>query len=362
MALFQSGSTTGLVDLLTKLDTFLTTGGAGNPGWTAEDVDGAANSLDTAAGEWAISKTESGEDCEFVAWWDTATPNNLALGQYYTGSGPGNYNNGADPWAQTGDSGNGDASKSNTTIQDGRFARITGSPEFYWCFAAESEAYAHVVVRVGTLDYIHFGFGVLNKFNDWTGGAYCYGYEYLGGQVTDVALQTRSTCLLDGVAASAGGTDMEDFVATLHIENMPNQPGSGLWAVHMGHQTGGNSGNNYLLGQDRQGTPEDRIQTVGGFRDGIVAASFGQAAGAVTTGRLTAYPIVIAHSDRDDSDTLRPLGYMNDVMGVNLRQFSAEDTTIIGSDTWHIFPTRRRGVTGALTDTTGLQGIMYKEN
>ena len=53
MALFDNQTTSSVADLIAKLNTFLTTGGGGNPAWTADrHVPG--------SGEWAISKAALG--------------------------------------------------------------------------------------------------------------------------------------------------------------------------------------------------------------------------------------------------------------------------------------------------------------
>ena len=363
MALYINEQTSSLADLLTKLDTFLTTGGGGNPGWTAEDVDGGGNSLDTSAGIWAISKTDpvSGEHCQVAFQWDTGTPGNLGVYQYHDASGPGNYNNGNNPWAQAADSGNGAASSNNTTLGGNRNVAISNSPVQYWCFAGD--AHAHVVVQRADLSYRHFGFGVLAKTNDWTGGSYAYGYKYLSGPTTSVAIQARSCMLLDGLAAGTSPDSMEDYAATVRIEGMSDSPASGMWSVVMGNQSSA------ALGQDRQGTPRDRIHLTGGFRGGHWAMMFGQFGGTYNLGYIPTVPIVLFHRDRDISgsstlvNSLTPaLGYMPEVRQIMMRSFLPQDTVTIGADTWHIFPTRERWVSGAFTGTTVYQGIAYKEN
>ena len=363
MALFTNQQTTNLADLMTKLDTFLTTGGAGNPGWTAEDVDGLGNSLDTSTGEWAISISDGTEDCEIAAQWDTGSPNNLGLYQYFSGSGPGNYNNANSPWAQTGDSGNGAASTADATLGTGRHAPITNTPTQFWCFAGDTSAgeyYAHVVVELSNgLDYVHFGFGIAEKTNDFTGGAYCYGYRWSNISATNV----ENTILLDGLAnGSAPGPDMEDYVATIHLEGMTDSPASGLWAVWMGSQGA------TALGQDRQAVPVDRIHVIGGHRSSTHANFFGVLAGSIVQGLVPTYPIVGAHFDRDVSGSstqanslAAPMFIMKDVRAFNMRNFAPGQTITIGSDTWHVFPTKRFGASSNHPES-GHAGILYKEN
>jgi len=355
MPLYKNETTTDLADLISKLNTFLTTGGGGNPGWTADRHV-------PASGEWAISKNDGGSnDVEVAFQWDTATPDNLGIYQYRSGSGAGNYNTGVAPYAQANDSGNGAASTSNATLETARYVEITNTPTQYWCFTGDT--YAHIVIELsGGADYRHFGFGVLDKINDWTGGEYCYGWKFLSSPTTDVAIQARSTMLLDGLCAGTSPDAMQNFCATMHIEGMTDTPTSGLWGVFMGNQGSAN------LGNDRQSTPRGRIHLTHGFRNGIWAKGFGDFIGTQNMGYVPTYPITITHWDRDISgsssqaDSLSPpLGSMKDVRGVSLENFSAKETVTISGDTWHIFPSAKR-YSGTLQGTTGYQGIMYKEN
>ena len=85
MALFKNELTSSLADLVSKLNTFLTTGGGGNPAWTADRHV-------PASGEFAISKAALGtntNDIQVAFQWDTATPDNLGVYQYNHASGAG---------------------------------------------------------------------------------------------------------------------------------------------------------------------------------------------------------------------------------------------------------------------------------
>jgi len=367
MAFFQTQTTSSLQDLLTKLDTFLTTAGAGNPAWTAENVDGGGNSLDTATGRWAISKSNSDDSCEVAFQWDTASPNALGVYQYLSGSGPGNYNNANAPWAQTDDSGNGAASSSDATLLTSRHVPIGNSPLQYWAFTgdtASSEVYAHIVVETSLDVFVHFGFGIANKFNDWTGGAYAYGYRVNNSSNNAVAVNVESTLLLDGLCNGvAPGPDMQFHGATMHIEGMTDSPVGGKWGVCMGNQSPSS------FGQDRQTVPVDRIHVMGGCRGGPSATTFGQFLGTLSQGLVPGYPMVQWHFDRDISTTSAQPGsvacisQMRDVRGISIANFQARDQITIGSDTWHVFPSGKRWPdTGSLNNTTGYQGLMYKEN
>lgn len=349
MALFINETTSSLADFVSKLNTFLTTGGAGNPGWSADRHV-------PASGQWAVSKDDdSGEAVEVAFQWDTATPSALGIYQYFSGSGAGNYNTGLAPYAQAADSGNGAASTSNASLDANRSARIGNTPVQYWCFASETYANAYVVVETADGFYRHFGFGCIAKNNDWTGGSFAYGHKFLSGQSSNVAIQARSCMLLDGLANGTSPDAMQSYAATIRCDNLMNQPASGLWAVHLGNQASGS------LGNDRQGSPQARIHFTGGFRAGLHALNFGQFPGSIASSLIPSYPLVTYHWDRTSGNLVGPMGYMRDVRGIMLKNFQAEDTVTIGGDTWYLFPSFKRYVgSGALTDTTGYQGVMYK--
>lgn len=344
MALFDNQTTSSMADLVSKLNTFLTTGGGGNPGWTADrHVPG--------SGEWAISKDDgAGHSVEVAFQWDTATPSSLGVYQYHSGTGAGSYNTGAAPYAQANDSGNGAASTSEATLSTARHVPVTNAPLQYWAFAGDT--YAHIVVQTSATQYVHFGFGVLSKFNDWTGGEYCYGWRQ--GTASQVAMASGSTMLLDGIANGISPA-MQLYCATIHAEGLSNGPTSSLYGVHLGNQGSAD------LGNDRQGTPRGRTHFSAGFRGGSHAVGFGQFSGTIIAGHVHTYPIVTYHWDRT-SDDIFPMGAMKDVRGILMRNFVAQDTVSISGDTWWIFPSSNRWSSGSFNGTTGYQGIMYKQN
>lgn len=359
-----------MTDFMGKLAAFLTTSGSGNPNWTGEDVGGTptngfSSTLGTAA--WSQAAVQSNTDDIQVAFqYDTGGPNYLGCYQYNHASGAGNYDNArSGPWDQNNDSGNGAASTSDATIDNERSVLISNTPIRYWAFCGRSPyVYAHIVVEESTGKYSHFGWGELQKFNDWQGGAYCYGQRHQGTFTNSQAVLTGSTALLDGYAEDGSSpnptNDMEQFLATINIESLPNQASGGMWAVVGG---GGQSDR----GQDRQsndgvGTDTDRELFVGGFRANEVARGWGWSVPNLAAGFVGAYPIACMYYDIDDtpSQIYGPMGVMPDVYGVNIDQFSPGDEITIGSDTFVLFPTREKAQSG--TDVSRNQGIMYKKN
>jgi hypothetical protein len=343
-------SITTLSDFITKLYAFLTTGGAGNPGWTADR-------LAAGSGEMAVSKDDgAGEAVEVAFQWDTGSPNALGIYQYHSALGAGNYVPGSLPYGQIGDSGNGAASTSDSVLDNLRNVLLTSSPLQYWCFTGDTWAY--VVVQTSSTSYVHFGFGVLDKFNDWAGGAFAYGQRTQGSFSSDTAVREGSTNLLDGLCKNGAvapnpGSNQEFQVATVRCDSLPGQIAGGLWAVVMGTESS--------LGDDRQAAPKARTLFVGGYRGGELARESGVLLPSPVTGFVPGYPIAVTYWDRINDQTYGPMGIMPGVRGISWSQFEAGDEIVIGSDTWVVFPSRRKD-NGTTPGGSGNQGIMYLKN
>ncbi len=362
MVLFDNQTTSSVADLIAKLNTFLTTGGGGNPAWTADRHD-------AGAGEWAISKAALGTntaDIQVAFQWDTATPQHLGIYQYNHASGVGNYDIArAGPWDQDGDSGNGFAGTSNASLVNERSIDLEGdTPVQYWAFVTQSPVEAvHIVVETSALKYMHFGFGELDKFNDWNGGAYAYGMRMQGVATTNTAVQTGSTHLLDGLTVDGGSPNptngMELFAATIQCDALPQQVANGLYAVLMGNQAD--------LGLDRQnndGSSPDTARALftGGYRANQFASDFGQAIPSPDAGFVPGYPIIPFYWHQSPSTVYGPMGAMVDVRGVNIEDFASAQEFVIGSDTWTVFPAREKSDVTTTVGATVHQGIMYKQN
>lgn len=339
---FINESVSSMSDFISKLDTFLV-----SEGWTSDE-------LNLAGGEWAISRGT----IFLQARWDTGTPNYLgiyhSLGFISTATLPGN---------QTDDSGNGAISGTDATLQTQRGTFITNTPVQYWAFTSTGAPhYFHIVVQQDSNpDFLHFGSGLLDKIGDWTGGEYAYGHRQQTGFTNSVAILPGSSILLDGLSADAGApqpSNMEEYVATVHVEGLPNQVGggSGKWGVTMGNQGGAN------LGTDRAAVARNRL--IGGFRGSMIARAFGRFAATGVEGLIPMYPIAVWYEDVTNVTVVLPvlmlLGYQQDVRGVSIENFVGGDIVDIGGDDWYLFPTQRKFISGALTNTSGYQGIAYR--
>lgn len=330
-------SLSSLQDFVTKLDAFMV-----GEGWTQDQ-------LDTGAGKWAIHRSAGGFSLYLSARWDTSTPGNLGL---YQALG---YSGGSDPGNHTDDSGNGIVTGTNATLATGRHAAITNSPLQYWAFA--DDYYVHVVVETATDTFLHLGIGALDKRGDWTGGEYCYGHRFVTGIATTPALRPGSTTLLDGLAADGSGSEpanMDPYCGTVHVEGFAGAATNQKWGVCMG-----GSGNLASFGTDRAAV--QRAIIGGGFRGGPVAAQFGRFSASSVKGLQNLYPLAIFKQHDSDGSVLF-LGTMKDVRGVSIEFWTPRDEVLIGSDTWVLFPTYKKYPgSGAVTSTSGYQGIAYKK-
>lgn len=324
---FINETLSSMSDFATKLDAFAVANG-----WTQDE-------FNAGTGRFALSKSTV-----FVSFrWDTATPSTLgiynALG-WVTATDPGNH---------TDDSGNGVISGTDASLATGRGLFITNTPVQWWGF--EDANYLHFVVEIssGGPVYIHGGFGIIDKIGDWTGGEYAYGYSHFTGGGSNVAISGSSTVTLDGLAS---GTGRGVFAPTMHIVGLQGQPGggSGKWAI-----VGGNMGAPEL-GTDRAAVARGKIQ--GGFRGGPIPRQFGRFSLDTEKGLQPMYPLLNHYIDTTGGDT-HPLGWMKDTRGFNGEFRVAAEAVVIGADTWQVFPSRRKGSSGALTNTSGHQFLAY---
>ena len=339
---YTNQTTSSMADFISKLDTFL----SGTPGWTTVHTPG--------SGEWSARKTGAGFDIAIATQWDTGSPNTLGIYQWHGAV----YNGGASPWAQNDDSGGGAASTSEASLALARKCIITDTPVQFWCF--EDDNYFHVVVQIDTDDFRHFGAGVLTLFNDWTGGEYVYGHRqdtnFTGANGVVVGNNTQ---LLDGRLADTtpGINNAEDYAATIHVTGMDNQVASGMYAVCMGNQASVN------LGNDRQAAPKARLHFLGGYGAGPFARFYSQFRGTKQRSLSPMWPIIQFYWNRTTDDLYGPMSQMPDVRGMNIRNFTAGEELVIGSDTWMVFPTSRKSIADVMTGTgfSGYQGIAYKK-
>lgn len=333
---YETGSATDLEDLLDKLNTFAVANG-----WTQDE-------FDTVNGDWALSK-----DTIFVsARWNVATPQHLALYQALAFDGTGTL-----PGDHSDDSGHGfnaSSSHANADLDDQRHVHDIGDGPFtsYHFFEDDdgTRSYINIVVQSEPGVFKHFGFGQIDKYGDWVGGEYCYGYYNDTGS-NQTAISATTTELFDGIFTQSM-TGVGQRAATVHVEDLPGMGASDLWGAVIGSRTTSMTGDN-----DANGNVLTRL--LGGFRGGPVARWWGQFDGSNTIGFVPMYPIHVWHH-QDSNSRVRFLGSLPDVRGISLRNFSEEEEVVIGSDTWVLFPSGRRTADN-IAHRSYYQGIAYKK-
>lgn len=338
---YETGTATDLADLLSKLSTFIQL-----HGWTEDELDDGV----AVAGE---GRAAFSKNSVFVSFkYDSAAPNHLSIHQALAYDGFG-----TDPGGHTDDSGNGYNSTSpylNTNLDNERCVNdIDNGPFVSYHFFEQNSgpAYVHVVVETEVDVYRHFGFGELNKFNStWTGGEYCYGHLHALG-TGSTGLLTVNTVLLDGLFVVANTFALR--AATMRAVGLPGQGGSEKWLQIAGHTSMGSSAN----WNDSAG--ETKRLCSGGFRSGIFATHLGNFIADPTTGFLPMYSLGLLYLD-DVNSHVYYLGSMPDVRGITMQNLVGGQEITIGSDTWVVFPTGRRG-TPNVNFRTYFQGVAYKK-
>lgn len=332
---FETGTATDIPDLIAKLSTFLQANG-----WTEDQRDNTNR-------RFAFHKGT----VYFSGRWGSDTANIMSLHQalgYTPGNLPGNHPN------DSGQGYNATSGQTRALLDDERHVDFVGTGPYpnYWFFERDaSPLYIHVVVEVSTGLFVHFGAGELHKFGTWTGGEYCYGHYH--PSTNNSELLSDSCVLLDGICNSNSGSD-EDRPATLHVEGLVNQPGTGKWGVVWARDSN--------LGVDTAGVARVFIQ--GGYRGGPIASDFGFFAGSVAVGLVPLVPIALWHVDGDvaigSGAKAYYLGYQEDVRMVNLKHFAPAQTVPYGGDDWLVFPMSLRDV-NSVSRGSGYMGVAYKK-
>lgn len=336
---YETGSATNLGDLLSKLDVFMVANG-----WIQDDFDDGVSVATEGFSQWHKNSMHIGLK------WIADAPNNMSIHQALGNGGA------VFPGAHTDDSGNGFNSSFGTDAQldDERCVNDIGDGPFpsYHIFENDSgPAYVHVVVEISSETFRHFGWGEMNKFNDWTGGEYCYGH-FADEATNSSAVDTGAFTPFDGMQASS--TTQAKRNSTIHAEGLPNQLVAERWFIHMG-------GTTVLDSADRLDTAgEIKRVTFGGYRAGPIAYGLGEFRSDVATGHIPLYPWAIFLRDFT-ANFVYFLGDIPDIRGVDMFNFSPGQEITVGSDIWIVFPQVRR-TEANIVGRTYYAGIAYRKN
>ena len=349
---YKNETVTSISDLITKLDSWMATNG-----WTSEHLD--VTTTATTGGEWAMRRTAGATNIRFAASWDSENAGvNLALYQYVDQ----NYVIASRPWGQANDSGNGFAgSTPDSSIEDARHVVLAAAPLQYWAF--EDVDYTHIVVEVSDGRYVHFGWGILEKYGDWTGGEYCYGQvnsllPYTSGLIAGDSVSYHLDGHLNDNSGEGYVSGTELLAATIHAEGLPNQTVNGQWCISAGGKTSASV--QATFGNDRQAVPVARHMFIDGLRAGVPCETFNRhAQGTDISGHHAMWELAPRYYDDSTGDVYGPMGRVLDVRGINVANWTGGDEILQGGDTWVIFPAQVKWVSGA--QTSGNLGIAYKK-
>lgn len=323
---YETGVPSSIEDLVSKLFTFLT---GATAAWTQDELD-LVNNYGT------IHKN----NCYVSFRWDASSAEDLAMYQSLS------WGSGNEPHQQPNDSGNGDTT---TPIDSERRVNFEDAGAFvaYHFYASDAAPhYCHVVVEVNTGVYRHFGFGLLDKIGDWTGGEYCYGhYWYQPTSEIDNPASMFHSFGLDGTGA------FNAVQPTIHVESLPGMGANEKWGV---------LGNVSTAGTDTAG--ENRMTMWGGARGGL----WGYGLAWLPVSQLNLHkplvPVPIIY--RVQTSTPHAwylLGHQKDVAIVNIKHLSPGDSITIGGDTWMVFPWVKKQYSLGDVEESWNAGIAYKK-
>jgi len=339
---YQTGSSTGQTDLMSKVSTF-----AQANGYTLDYYNGTTNRL-------SLRRAVDNLFVSFV-WDDT---NTIAMYQALGWTS----DNQESPWLHADDSGNGSNTVPSQIDRGRQVSRIgPGSYTAYHFFAYDSPTYAiHIVLEFSPGLYRHFGFGKLEKEATWTGGAWVAGHlwHWAGSTPFNVygkPAHAAHTVLLDGIlrhGMSYYFTNNNNSGATIHCEGLPGQDSSSKWGTCI-HQDN-------TVYDDRGGNP--RVRICGGFRAGVGIAQFGHVLPNLANGFMPIIPIeVIYMRDWGGAGGWYYMGRCPNVGHIHLHGIDAAQELIVGSDTWIAFPMVRKSNVGSPNQESENAGIIYKK-
>lgn len=336
---YETGVPSSMNDLMDKLETF-----ASANGWTTNrDI------AESGGTDGELSLERSGTHVHFL--WNSSEADHIAM---YHSLGY-DVAGGIQQWQHTDDSGN------SANVVPGTDARWQGSSEEYrhirnigagpytkYHFFEDSGTgyyYIHCVLEMAPLTFRHFGFGLLDKSWDWTGGEYVYAHVQRTGSASG-----QEILLASNGSASSGSAKR---LATIHAEGLPNQPAASKWG------TFASLADLNASWSDRAGEFQVRFQ--GGAPGGPLAAVFNNVPSNSGDGFLPMTPVAVWYRDTVATpDNIYFMGFQKDVRTLNTKNIAASTEVSVAGNTWVVFPSVRRQDLGATDESENL-GIAYKK-
>lgn len=330
MATLNDATISSVRDLADAIDAFLTANG-----FVQETAPNGTSSGDAA---WSAA-TGNGELYVQIAW-DAQSHFDIYQSTSDDGSAPG---------SNPGDSG---------IVNEVLFNGLNLTNAELWGFtngdtaSDDSEIYAHFVLehnRDGR--YVHFGFGHVEKYSVWDGGAYSYGYEWsTAGNNEEEPWNTAHRLLLDGNHTSINSAGNPPKMT---IRNMDGQPASGDWGILT------NSTSTLSL-NDTDGNGVMKCE--GYVRHGPWPMFLLHLRGNPNNGFIPLIPVeVSAHVTLGSSGQRYMLGRMRDAFVCNIGNIQPKAQLTIGGETYQFFPWAQK-ILDAGTDEVASRnaGVAYR--
>lgn len=334
MAFLNDATITTVREIADAIDTFLTANGF------VQEV--APNGTTTGDASWSAA-TGSGELYVQMAW-DSQTHFDLYQSTSDDGSAPG--------------SNPGDSSHPSTVFFNNGSTDLSISNAELWGFtngdvaADDSEIYAYFVLEYNRDGrYAHFGFGHLEKYSTWDGGAFKYGWDWsVTGSAEQEPWNAGHRVLMDG---NHTGNAPASNLSTMTIRNMDGQPASGDWAVitNATSAPGTTDGNGNSV-----------MKCEGYVRHGPWPTHMLHLRGNPNNAFVPIIPVEIAaHTGTGNTTTRYMLGKMPEIGVCNIGNIQPKEQITLGGVTWQFFPWGSKQ-TNAGTDVIASRnaGIAYR--
>lgn len=339
---FQTGTTGigSIEELVQTLFTFAT--GLTGPGWIQDDYDTVNN---RASIHRVDADTVRNPTTYINLRWGDSPDQFLGIG-HSTG-----FTLGLSPHNQPGDDGAISTTASNLSSVSNRSVHFQTPGPFtrYYFYASETAPfYVHAVVESEGGKFRHFGFGQIDKFNDWSGGNYVYGdvWDQSTADIDNPASRDHAVCFW-------GNCDTSNRGAGLHCPAFDGQIPAQVWAADF--DAVGNAGN------DRAGNTRLSIRS-GGVGGGLLPYAFGWIRVNPLDGFKPLQPLELyLQVDQSPDDLLYYAGVAPDIRSLNIGNLNPGDELTIGADTWQVFPTKRKQYLENNTEESWNQGIAYKK-